>query len=349
MTGEARHHVVVDGTDVQFDCLEGDTLLRAALRAGIGLSYECNSGSCGSCRYELLDGEVRTRWSEAPGLSARDRRKGRRLACQSVPVSDCTVRVGTPTEIAMHRPGKQRAELKEVHPLTHDLSEFVFSTGQPAVFSPGQYAMIHLPAGPVERAYSMSNVGNCYGEWRFVVKRSPGGHATSILFDKLEVGDVVELDGPYGHAYLREHDNRNIVCVGGGSGLGAMISIVLGAARLPDAGARTVHLFIGGRTTQDIVVPVALELAAVRLGELNIHAAVSDQADFDQADFEDGEVTSTPYRGFVHDAVVNYFDEAIRDFTCYAAGPPAMTDSLARALVLGQLLDADRLHFDRFY
>ena len=30
-----------------FEQQEGDTLLRAALRAGVGLSYECNSGGCG--------------------------------------------------------------------------------------------------------------------------------------------------------------------------------------------------------------------------------------------------------------------------------------------------------------
>ena len=43
-----------------FEQREGDTLLRAALRAGVGLSYECNSGGCGGCKFELLQGEVET-------------------------------------------------------------------------------------------------------------------------------------------------------------------------------------------------------------------------------------------------------------------------------------------------
>ncbi|PKO36342.1 MAG: oxidoreductase, partial [Betaproteobacteria bacterium HGW-Betaproteobacteria-6] len=41
---------------------DGDTILRAALRAGLGLSYECNSGGCGGCKFELLEGEVETLW-----------------------------------------------------------------------------------------------------------------------------------------------------------------------------------------------------------------------------------------------------------------------------------------------
>ncbi|POX38570.1 oxidoreductase [Streptomyces sp. Ru73] len=344
MTDRTGHEVSLHGTDVRFACAEGDTLLRAALRAGVGLSYECNSGSCGSCRYELLDGEMHDRRPDAPGLTARDRRKQRRLACQSEPRSACTVRVGATTEPAPHRPVRQWAALREVNPLTHDMAEFVFTTGQPAAFSPGQYAMVLLPDGGVERAYSMSNVGNCYGEWRFVVKRTPDGRATSLLFDKLEVGATVGLDGPYGHAYLRR-DNPKIVCVGGGSGVGAMISIVLGAAALPDAADRSVHLFLGGRTADDLFLPSALELAAPRLGALHFHTAVSGAP---ETGAEACRPESDAYRGFVHEAVIDVLGDDLTDYTYYAAGPPAMTDALARSLVLEGGLDADRLHFDRF-
>lgn len=344
MTNRIEHEVSVDGSDVRFACAEGDTLLRAALRAGVGLSYECNSGSCGSCRYELLDGEMRDRRPDAPGLTARDRRKHRRLACQSEPLSACTIRIGAITEGAPHRPLRQPAKLREIRSLTHDMSEFSFVTGQPAAFSPGQYAMILLPDGHVERAYSMSNLGNHYGEWRFIIKRTPGGQATSILFDKLAVGATVVLDGPYGHAYLR-WGNRKIVCVGGGSGVGAMISIVLGAAALPDAASRTVHLFLGGRTPEDIFLPSALELAARRLGALHFRTAISGMTDTSD---EALGTESDAYRGFLHDVVADVLGDALADYTYYAAGPPAMTDALARSLVLERGLDADQLYFDRF-
>ncbi|MFC6066650.1 2Fe-2S iron-sulfur cluster-binding protein [Streptomyces ochraceiscleroticus] len=344
MTHRTEHTVSVDGSDVRFACSEGDTLLRAALRAGVGLSYECNSGSCGSCRYELLEGEVRDRRPDAPGLTARDRRKHRRLACQSEPLTSCTVRLGAKAESAPHRPLRQTATLREIRPLTHDMSEFVFVTGRPAAFSPGQYAMLLLPEGQVERAYSMSNVGNCYGEWRFVVKRAPGGEATSILFDKLEVGARVVLDGPYGHAYLRR-DNPHAVCVGGGSGVGAMISVLLGAAALPDADSRTVHLFLGGRSPADLFRPAALELAQSRLGALHFHTAVSGTSPDGAEALGTG---GSPYRGFLHEAVLDVLGDTLTDFTFYAAGPPAMTDALARTLVLEKGLTADQLHFDRF-
>ena len=45
------HPVIINERDgTRFEQAPGDTLLRAALRAGVGLSYECNSGGCGgSC------------------------------------------------------------------------------------------------------------------------------------------------------------------------------------------------------------------------------------------------------------------------------------------------------------
>jgi toluene monooxygenase electron transfer component len=36
--------------DAAYPCADGDTLLRAGLRAGFGFPYECNAGSCGTCK-----------------------------------------------------------------------------------------------------------------------------------------------------------------------------------------------------------------------------------------------------------------------------------------------------------
>lgn len=334
-----EHAVAVEGSTVRFACAEGDTLLRAALRAGIGIGYECNSGSCGSCRYELVDGTVRDRRPDAPGLSARDRRKGRLLACQSEPTSDCVVKVGSVGGHVPVRPVRRTATLRTVHQLTHDMAEFVFVADRPARFRAGQYAMVGLP-GVGERAYSMSNLANPYGEWRFIVKRVPGGAGTRVLFDDLRPGEAVALDGPYGHAYLRPDDGRPVVCVAGGSGIGAMISIVTALAAAPEAAGRTVHLFYGARGGRDLFRPPVLELAAARLGALHYHQILSEP---------EGPCGPGIRTGFVHEAVTAArLGAEVDAFIYYAAGPPVMTDALARSLVLGAGVPADRLHYDRF-
>ncbi|HSV78531.1 MAG TPA: 2Fe-2S iron-sulfur cluster-binding protein, partial [Ramlibacter sp.] len=55
----ARVRLEPDGRS--FACAPGQTLLAAALAAGIDLPYECASGSCGTCRGQLIAGGVESR------------------------------------------------------------------------------------------------------------------------------------------------------------------------------------------------------------------------------------------------------------------------------------------------
>ena len=57
---------LAEGED--YRCADDDTLLRAGLRAGLGMPYECNAGSCGTCKVELLEGQITSLRPDAPGL-----------------------------------------------------------------------------------------------------------------------------------------------------------------------------------------------------------------------------------------------------------------------------------------
>ena len=207
---------LVDGPE--YGCAEDDTLLRAGLRAGLGMPYECNAGSCGTCKVELIAGHCATLRPDAPGLSDRDRAKNRILACQARPEGDCTIKVRLrPENVPVHRPARFRARLESVRDLTHDMREFRFRAGEGAPrFLPGQYALFYLPGLAAPRTYSMSNVDDGSGTWEFIVRRVAGGVGTHALFDSVPVGGEVELDGPYGLAYLRKDSPRDIIAIGGG-------------------------------------------------------------------------------------------------------------------------------------
>jgi alkane 1-monooxygenase len=71
----------------------GDTILSAALRAGIPFPHGCRVGSCGKCRCRVQDGAVRELTETAYLLSADELDRGVVLACQSVPRTDVHVEV----------------------------------------------------------------------------------------------------------------------------------------------------------------------------------------------------------------------------------------------------------------
>jgi uncharacterized 2Fe-2S/4Fe-4S cluster protein (DUF4445 family) len=77
---------------MQIGVEDGDTVIRAALEAGVHVNASCGGeGVCGKCRVLIEDGTVDGGISEK--LSAEDREKGYRLACQAAVKSDLVVRI----------------------------------------------------------------------------------------------------------------------------------------------------------------------------------------------------------------------------------------------------------------
>lgn len=335
--------ISTDPEQSEFDQLGKDTVLRAALRAGLGFPYECNSGGCGSCKFELLDGEVEDLWPQAPGLNERDRRKGKHLACQCVAMTDLRIKVRTTPEcVPSITPKRLSAKFTGVYAITHDISEFRFMSEGCADFLAGQYAMLAIPGVITPRAYSMSNLGNEQGEWHFQIRRVVNGAATAKLFSHLQVGEEIEIDGPYGIAHLRTEVPRDIVCVAGGSGLAPMVSIARGAAQSGMLKSRQIHFFYGGRTPRDICGEAFLcELPGFG-DRIHFHPVVSLPGDEAGAQWV-GET------GYVHELVRRVLGDALPSYEFYFAGPPPMTQTLQEMLMVGYRVPFEQIHFDRFY
>ena len=51
-------HVTAKNQAHTFECEPGEKILHAGLRNGIGLPYECGTGTCGTCKAKLVGGDV---------------------------------------------------------------------------------------------------------------------------------------------------------------------------------------------------------------------------------------------------------------------------------------------------
>lgn len=338
--GAAGYSIRLTDGGPEFACMPGDTVLRAALRSGIGLPYECGSGGCGTCRVQLKSGELEDLWPDAPGLTARSRDRGFRLACQSRPHSDCTITVRVPLKLGLEqRPRRRSAVLVSKIALTHDIAEFTFKTADPAEFLPGQFALLSLPGVTGDRAYSMSNLPNEQGSWSFVIKRMTDGAGGRALFDSMSVDDQIMLDGPYGLAHLRADSTRDIVCIAGGSGLSPMLSILSAASRSGPR-ERKLDFFYGGRRPADLCASTMIERDALLRKRVSCFSSISDST------------YAEPWggaRGFVHEVARRSLeagsDPTSKDY--YFCGPPAMTDAVQRML-LDLKVPVSQMFYDRF-
>lgn len=339
---DSTYQIHLAGSDINFVCRADDTILRSALRAGIPFPYECNVGACGNCKFGLTEGSVNMQWSGAPGWTEKDRQKGRYLGCQASPTSDCAVNVRTAEQYApIHLPARLTGTLVGRRVVTHDIEEFHFRLEHEMRFEPGQYALLHMAGVTGARAYSMSNVADGSRVLHFQVRRVPDGRGTAVLFEKLRIGTSVEIDGPYGMAYLRRDVLRDILCIAGGSGLAPMISIARGAMAEPTLADVQLHFLYGARTPSDICGNDLLEILPGWKKRLHFEAAVS-------TPLADAMPSWKGHRGFVHDMAKERFGTKLAEMEIYFAGPPAMGSAVQRMLAELKVPN-HHVHFDQFY
>ena len=324
--------ITIASTGEVFACNSDDSLLFAGLSQGIDLPYECSSGSCGSCKCQLLSGEVKSRWPDAKGLSERDRRKGNViLLCQSQALSDCSIKVKTrnrPDDIP--RPIKLSGKIVARKQLTWNMVELVVGLNRMMDFLPGQYVLLKFGQRSW-RAYSMSGTPNGKDKISLIIKAKPGGAVSEDVVESALPGDSVMIEGPYGEAYYRKESGRPIVAIGGGSGLAPVWSIAQSAAN--DGGE--LHLYFGVNEDQDVCYRDEFIELEKKSNNIKTHTIVMN-----------GDVAHHR-KGLVGDCVGQDFD-SLKHSDVYMAGPQGMIDAILESFVGGDFVDASHVYFDRF-
>jgi len=290
----------------------------------------------------MRDGAFDMAWPEAPAWSDRDRQRKRMLGCQATPLGPATIAVRLePNRRPTVPPARRAARLQSWRALTHDLWEFELRADGAAEFLPGQYALLALPGVPGWRAYSMANLANREGIWRFVIKRKPGGSASQALFDAPRADLTVELDAPFGHAFLAPVVAAPVLCIAGGSGLSPMLSILRAALLRLNATSRSATLFYGARRPEDIVdLARCADLAAA--GASIDYRVVLSAADDVEPEIWPG------LRGMVHEAVEREAASVLPAAETFVAGPPPMVEASV-AMLRRHGVSPERIHYDSFY
>ncbi len=85
------YSVTVANTGAILECSAEQTVLQAAVLAGVDYPYTCATGNCAACISELRSGEVTSLAYSDNALSATQCADGRILACRAKPRSDLEV------------------------------------------------------------------------------------------------------------------------------------------------------------------------------------------------------------------------------------------------------------------
>jgi NAD(P)H-flavin reductase/hemoglobin-like flavoprotein len=122
---------------------------------------------------------------------------------------------------------------------------------RPLPYRPGQYLTVQVTRWPrVWRAYSIANAPRASGLIDLHVRAVSGGLVSTALVRHVAAGDTLVL-GPACGAMSVPDNDRDLLCVAGGTGLAPVKAIIEGAIHR-DARPRRITLFAGARRQQDL-------------------------------------------------------------------------------------------------
>jgi propane monooxygenase reductase subunit len=337
------HKVRFVPVNIEIEVNEDETVLNAAFRQGISLTHGCREGQCAACKSFLLDGDLEMEKYSTFALPEYESDEGYVLLCRSHVYSDAEVelinydediiRLGVPIETF-------KTTIEAIEPLTHDIRRLVLKFNQPAgrrlKFNAGQYASIRVPGTEEYRAYSMANTPRTTDQLEFIIKVFPGGLFSGLLDGGFTLGQELEIKGPYGVFMLREKYETDIVCVGGGSGMAPLWSLLNDMAERGIK--RKATYFYGARTRKDLFYLDQLHQLGERLPGFRFVPALSMSTAEDEWDGETGLITEVLER--------NLEDDQSRT-QAYLCGPPPMIDAAIPVLVRKGISE-DRIFFDKF-
>ena len=331
---QAQNRIINRASGHEFRARPDETVLAAALRQGVMLPYSCRNGTCASCKCRLVTGEVRYPFNPPTALDTEDLADGRMLACQAVSDGDIEIEAIEIEQVADIPVRLLPARVESIDELTPTVRRLRLKLprGQRLQFLAGQYMDILLPGGK-RRAFSIASPPSETEFLELHVRHVSGGGFTGHVFETMQAGEILRLEGPLGMFFVRLGSPRPILMMGGGTGFAPLKAMIEDLIHAGDT--RPLILYWGVRTASDLYARELIADFGQRHPEFRFVPVLSEPS-----------VDWSGRRGFVHDALIE--DHAdLAPFEIYMSGPPAMVHAGRRAILAAGGSEA-HLHYDSF-
>lgn len=234
--------------------LEGqDTLLEAAMRAGISLNYGCSGGNCGLCKAKLVSGQVKKTRHHDFVISEQDKNQGCVLMCSNTAVNDVTIEASVAGSVQEIPFQQITATVKSIDTLSRDMRLLHLQTprNHRLRFLAGQ--CVSLQVGGAFAAELP--IASCPCDERnvlFHLRRQPGNLFSDYVFDRLARHESVEIEGPHGEFILHEKSPRSSYFFAFDNGFAPIKSLVEHAMSL---NSDAIYLHWIGSDQENIYMP----------------------------------------------------------------------------------------------
>lgn len=320
-----------------FDAADDQTVLEAALGAGLLLPHSCRDGACGACKGKVVQGTVDHGKSSASALSPAEQSEGYALFCCAKALSDLVIEARNVTRANDIPVKKMPTRVQKLQRLAEDvmLIDLKLPASEAFRFHAGQYIDILLADGQ-RRSFSIANAPHDASHIELHVRRIDGGRFTGHVFAGMKEKEILRCEGPLGSFWLREDSQRPIVMVAGGTGFAPIKGMIEHA--IHSGLQRPITLYWGARNRAGLYLDELARSWETALPGLRYIPVLSDAADDDAWNGR---------RGLVHQAVLDDFAD-LSGHEVYACGAPAMIDAARSSFCTTRQLPEDAFLADAF-
>ncbi len=222
-----EHKVTLYNNQQTFMVQENETILEAAIRAGVSINYGCSSGTCGLCKARLVSGstkEIKTREFVMPEA---EKLQGYMLTCVCA-VNDDVVIDAAVASTASDIPRQElNVKVRKVEQLAEQVFRLIVQTPRTSRlrFLAGQYIEISLKGIGTSRF----SIASCPCEDRLIelhLRVSDDDQLSKLVAGKMHMGDVLQLQGPFGEFVYDENANRPVILFAFDTGFAAIKSLL---------------------------------------------------------------------------------------------------------------------------
>jgi NAD(P)H-flavin reductase len=201
-----------------------------------------------------------------------------------------------------------------------DLAVLTIKPDQPLHYTPGQYLAVQVPRWPrVWRNFSIANAPRESGLIDLHVRAIPGGLVSGSLVHTTCPGDTLLLGRAEGGMTLPGGNERDLLCIAGGTGLAPLKAIIEGVIRASGPGRyRKISLLLGARTGHDLYDLADLRILESIYPALAVIPVVSHQPEF------------PGLKGMLPELTAHCAN--CKDREIFVSGPPAMVRETVRLL-----------------
>lgn len=319
-----------------FQAKGSQTIIEAAIDAGVHLPYGCRNGACGACKGKVVDGKVHLEDYQSAIISEEEIKNGMTLFCRAMPIENLTIEIKELGSSNNIKPKIFPVRVEALEKLTSDvmLMKLKLPSTDKLQFVAGQYLEVLLKDGK-RRAFSIASPSYESSLLEIHLRLIPGGEFTEYVFQEMKEKSILRVEGPFGNFFLRENSLKPIIFVAGGTGFAPIKGMI--EESIQKGMKRPIKLYRGARILEDLYMDTLCKKWARKFSHIQYIPVLSESLAEDKWQGREG---------LVHEAVLKDFI-SLNDYQMYCCGSPQMVEVAHKAFT-AQGLPENEFYSDAF-